>query len=115
MRLYLLCLIQCLLLAGGQLLLKAGLNVGRWEWSWTAAREWLLNWRLALCGACFALSGVLWVYIVKTYPLSKAYPLEAMSFVFGVLGAWLFLGESVGWTRWMGVALIVLGCMLVLK
>src|SRR5882672_3280736 len=41
--------------------------------------------------------------------ISFLWPLTALSFVFATLAAMIFLGESVSWIRWMGVALIMLG------
>src|SRR6185295_17387206 len=41
--------------------------------------------------------------------ISFLWPLTALSFVFATLAAMIFLGESVSWIRWAGVALIMLG------
>jgi drug/metabolite transporter (DMT)-like permease len=41
--------------------------------------------------------------------ISFLWPLTALSFVFATLAAMVFLGESVSWVRWIGVALIMLG------
>jgi drug/metabolite transporter (DMT)-like permease len=41
--------------------------------------------------------------------ISFLWPLTALSFVFATLAAMWFLGESVSWIRWAGVALIMLG------
>jgi drug/metabolite transporter (DMT)-like permease len=41
--------------------------------------------------------------------ISFLWPLTALSFVFATLAAMVFLGETVSWIRWMGVALIMLG------
>jgi len=57
----------------------------------------------------------LWMHILKHYPFSIAYPLSCLSFVFGMLGAWLFLGEPVPAVRWLGVALILAGAYFIAK
>ena len=41
--------------------------------------------------------------------ISFLWPLTALSFVFATFAAIIFLGESVSWIRWVGVALIMLG------
>jgi drug/metabolite transporter (DMT)-like permease len=41
--------------------------------------------------------------------ISFLWPLTALSFVFATLAAMIFLGESVSWIRWVGVAFIMLG------
>ncbi len=45
--------------------------------------------------------------------LSYVQPLTALSFVFGVLIARLWLGETVSWWRWVGVTVIIIGVTLV--
>ena len=41
--------------------------------------------------------------------ISFLWPLTALSFVFATFAAMIFLGESVSWIRWVGVAFIMLG------
>jgi drug/metabolite transporter (DMT)-like permease len=41
--------------------------------------------------------------------ISFLWPLTALSFVFATLAAMVFLGETVSWIRWVGVAFIMLG------
>lgn len=109
---YTLCIIQSLLLAIGQVWLKLGLqHTPSFEWSWPYCRSMLLNWRLALCGVTFTAVGLLWAYIMKHYPLSVAYPLVSLSYVFGMVAAAVVFHETVEWTKWLGVTLIVAGCL----
>lgn len=111
-----LAVLQSALLAGGQVFLKLALQQMR-PFGWTRA-FWvslLTNWPFACCGTLFAASSVLWMYIVKHYPLSVAYPMISLSYVFGLLAAMLCFHEAVSATKWMGVALIVAGCCLIAK
>lgn len=111
---YTLCIIQSLLLVTGQVWLKLGLQQSPpFEWSWCWCRSMLLNWRLAVCGAAFTAAGLLWAYITKHYPLSVAYPLVSLSYVFGMAAAVMVFHETVEWNKWVGVALIVLGCLFI--
>ena len=73
------------------------------------------NWQFACCGAFFGASSVLWMYIVKHYPLSVAYPMISLSYVFGLLAALVFFHESVSAVKWIGVGFIILGCCLIGK
>lgn len=41
--------------------------------------------------------------------ISFLWPLTALSFVFATFAAMIFLGETVSWVRWVGVALIMIG------
>lgn len=55
------------------------------------------------------------MYILKHFPLNMAYPMASLSYVFAMVFAVIFLHESVAWNRWLGVALIMLGCVIVAK
>ena len=69
----------------------------------------LTNWWWYACGSFLSGAMLLWMYILKHYPFSIAYPLSCLSFLFGMLGAWIFLGEAVPPIRWIGVVLILIG------
>ena len=107
-------ILQCLLLTGGQVLLKFALmRMAPFGWNrafWTSV---FVNWQFAACGLCFALASLLWMYIVKVFPFSVAYPMVSMSFVIGMIAAVVFFHEQVSLSKWVGVLLIVAGCLLI--
>lgn len=105
-----------MLLCGGQVLLKLAL-IRMPAFSWTKAfwGSMLLNWQLAACGLCFGMASLLWMYIVKAFPFSQAYPMVSLSYVFGMFAAIVFFHEEVSAVKWLGVGLIILGCMLISK
>ncbi len=111
MRIIVLSLSQSILLVACQVMLKLALaRMLPFAWSQAFWRSVLLNWRFALCGILFALASALWMYIIKQYPFSVAYPMISLSYFIGLLAAVFVFHEDVAWTRWVGVALIVLGC-----
>jgi undecaprenyl phosphate-alpha-L-ara4N flippase subunit ArnE len=75
----------------------------------------MTNWQFAASGLLFALASLLWMYIVKVFPFSSAYPMISLSYVLGMLAAILVFHEEVSVVKWLGVCLIVLGCMLIAK
>ena len=109
-----LAVIQSILLTLGQVTLKFGLM--RMEpFGWTRS-FWIsvfANWQFALSGICFGAASLLWMYILKHYPLSSSYPLVSLSDVFGLLAAMVFFQEEVDFYKWLGVSLIVLGCFII--
>ena len=119
--------IQSILLCGGQVFLKFALNrMPPFEWTKAFWMSMLTNWQFAACGACFALASLLWMWIVKVFPFSMAYPMVSLSYVFGMpmvslsyvfgmLAAIVFFHEEVSMMKWAGVILIVLGCFLIAK
>ena len=106
-------LLQCTLLAMGQVTLKMSLaRMKPFGWNIEFMQSVLLNWRFALCGLCFGAAALLWMLIIKNYPLSQAYPLVSLSYAIGILAAMVFFHETVTVTKWVGVALIIAGCWL---
>ena len=55
------------------------------------------------------------MYIVKYYPLSQSYPMVSLSFVFGMIAAMLVFHESIDAGKWLGVVLIIIGCILIAR
>ena len=116
MRLFLIAIVQSMLLCGGQVLLKFALQkMGVFSWTVHFFASQLTNWWFLGCGICYAAATVLWMYIIKNFPFSMAYPLISLSYVFGMLAAMLIFHESIPATRWIGVALIMGGCILVAR
>ena len=75
----------------------------------------MTNWQFAASGLLFALASLLWMYIVKVFPFSSAYPMISLIYVLGLLAAILIFHEEVSVVKWFGVCFIVLGCMLIAK
>ena len=108
--------LQSVLLVSGQVFLKlAMLRMSPFAWTRKFWLELLTNWHFAACGLLFGGASLLWMYIVKTFPFSMAYPMVSLSYVFGMFAAILVFHEEVTATRWIGVAFIVLGCILIAK
>jgi len=116
MPLLLLSIIQAFLLAAGQVLLKFALRAaGAFEWSTNFFLAQFTNWWWLACGISFCGAGILWMYILRNYPFSQAYPLSSLAYVFGMIAAlWLF-DEHVSLSAWLGVLLIMAGCYLVTR
>ena len=111
-----LALIQSALLAMGQVMLKFGLlRMEPFGWNLAFWRSALVNWQFALCGICFGAASLLWMYIIKHYPISTAYPLVSLSYVFGMIAATVFFHEHVDMGKWIGVLLIMAGCYFITK
>lgn len=116
LRLLVLSLTQCLLLSGGQVFLKFALmKMAPFGWNREFFFSLLKNWQFAACGALYLAGSLLWMYILKHYPFSQAYPMISLSYVFGMIAAMIFFNEQISPTRWAGVLLILCGCVLVAK
>ncbi len=116
LKLLILSAIQSLCLASGQLCLKqAILKAGEFTWSWSFFIAQLTNWWFMLVGVTMGSASVLWFYILKHYPLSSAYPLTCLSYVFGMLLGMFVLHESIPYTRWIGIVFILIGAYFIVK
>ena len=115
----LLLLIPAILLSTtGELLFKIGMNrIGSFEFSTRAIRQVLprilLNPLIILGFFGFGLGAVFWLAVLSRVPLSLAYPILALSYFVVVVEARLFLRERVTWKRMLGVAIIVVGVVVV--
>ena len=115
-KLVILAVTQSAFLCGGQVLLKLGLAAsGPFSWTWSFFKSQLTNWWFLGCGICYAAATVLWMYIVKNFPFSMAYPMISLSYVFGMIAAMWFFHEQIPLVRWVGVFLIMSGCVLIAK
>lgn len=109
-------ILQALSLAGGQAMFKLFVDkLGEGGWAYqnlktTSVSNW---WVLALMVLFFGASFALWAYVVKKMDFSQAYPLSSLSFIFGMFLAFFLFQESIPFTRWIGVVLIVVGCVLI--
>lgn len=107
---------QCILLVTGQVFLKLALmRMLPFGWNREFWLALLTNWHFAACGIFFGAGSLLWMYIVKTFPFSTAYPMVSLSYVFGMFAAMLFFHEDISVTKWMGVMCIIVGCFLIAK
>ena len=107
---------QSALLALGQVMLKFGLEkMEPFGWNTVFWKSALINWQFAASGICFGAASLLWMYIVKHYLLSMAYSMVSLSYVFGLIAAIIFFHEHVDITKWIGVFLIMTGCILIAK
>jgi drug/metabolite transporter (DMT)-like permease len=67
----------------------------------------------ALAGfGCYFLSFLAWMTLLRDSDLSRAYPMTAMVYVAVPVSSVVVLGETIDLTRWLGVAIICVGVML---
>ena len=57
----------------------------------------------------FALGAIFWLVILSKVEVSYAYPIGSLGYILLLFASWLFLGETVPLSGWMGVLLICLG------
>jgi multidrug transporter EmrE-like cation transporter len=117
---FILILTGVLLNAVAQLLLKAGTNaVGHFEFHLNNILP--IGMKLAfqpfIMGgmACYAISLVVWIMALSRVPVSIAYPMLSIGYVINAFVAWQWLGEALTAQKLLGIAVIVIGVILVTR
>lgn len=73
----------------------------------------VLNANLWMGGMCYVLPVVFWAYLLKTMELTKLQPLLSVVYIYSVGFAYLFLGEAPSAFRLLGIAVIIVGVVIV--
>lgn len=114
-----LALISVVLSTAGQLLLKTGMGrVGvisgaRLGKPLRLILEVAKTWEVAVGMALFLCSAAFWLVLLSRAPLSFAYPFLGLGYVVIPLFGKFVLREHVPMVRWLGVALIIFGIIVV--
>lgn len=61
----------------------------------------------------FALSSLVWLIVLSGLDLSYVYPMISLSYVFTAIGCKIFFKEHVNRMRWLSIAVIIFGVILV--
>lgn len=106
--------------ATGELLLKHGMNqVGFFSLRPDLFFPTLL--RIAVTPSIIiglvsvGIASVLWLSVLSRVPLSWAYPMLSMSYIIGMFGSAVFLGETLTVSRLVGVAVIIGGVVIMYR
>ena len=110
----LLMLLQTATLAFSQVALKLAMANLKWEWSWSFIwHHVLLNAWMMFAILLMILANLFWLYMLHKYDFSKVYPLTSLGFIFGILAGLFIFHEQVGFMQWIGVTLVITGCMFI--
>ena len=105
----LLAILTAFSMAVGQMLFKLGAP----QWQGQDALGWALSFIknpfLVAAVFLYAATILVWIYVLRTLPLSLAYPLTALSYVIVPVLGFVFLQEKMSWQTLAGSLLIILG------
>ena len=109
-----------LLNAVAQLALKAGVRqLGHFDFS--LANAWPVGSALATNGpiigglSCYVVSVVVWILALSRVEVSVAYPMLSIGYVVNAALAWYLFDEAVGPQRLLGIAVIIVGVVIVAR
>jgi uncharacterized membrane protein len=117
---YLLVLISVCAMSGAQLLLKKGLQIVPFPSGLSELGSFFVkafsNGYILAAISLVVVTALCWMLAVsKAEHLSQLYPFMAISYILVALFSWWLFGESVSILRWMGIALICAGVVLVAR
>lgn len=92
-----------MLASGGQIFLKLGASTD------TSVVRTIFNWNILFGVILYGLAVVLYLLALRNFPLSVAYPIVAISYVFVLILSAIFLNETLNLFKLIGVGFIVLG------
>ena len=76
--------LQSLFLVDSQIFLKfAVVRMGTFRFAWDYFKQVIVNWQLACSGISIVAATFLWMYLLKHFDFSMAYPMISISYVFG--------------------------------
>ena len=115
-QMFLLMLLQTAMLAFSQVALKLAMEGMHWEWSWSFIwHNVILNGWLMLAVTLMIGANLFWLWMLHKYPLSQVYPLTSLGFVFSVIAGMIVFHEHVAPIHWIGVLLIMAGCICIAR
>ena len=114
--LILLIILQSVVLVAAQTFLKISVELfGKFSWSWQYFKTVFTTWQFAASGICALSAMFIWMYVLKKYEFSVAYPLLSISYIIGLLSAHFIFHEAVPLTRWIGVVIVMIGVFFIVK
>ncbi len=114
--LILLIILQSILLVAAQSLLKISVQLfGDFSWSWQYFKTVFTTWQFAASGACALTAMLVWMYVLKRYEFSVAYPLLSISYIIGLLAAYFIFHEAGPLTLWIGGCIVRGGVYLIAR
>jgi len=114
MTIYILIFLNILLLVFGQILWKIGLMRLPNKDMITIVTS-IFTPYIFLGVLVYGVATFLWLFILSKKDLSMVYPLQSLTYVLGMVSAYLFLNEKIPVIRWLGALLIIIGAYFIAK
>ncbi|WP_255312313.1 EamA family transporter [Kiloniella majae] len=108
MKFYILIVFTLIMSSGQMLFKKASLDIDWDQGIYGLINPWLIT-AIILYGA----ATLLWVWILRSVPLSFAYSFSALAFVIVPIAASFLFKENIGWQNIVGTIFIVMGIFII--
>ena len=74
-----------------------------------------IKWPIVLGLFLYGISTILWILALKKVPLSYAYPMVSLGYIFVFIASYFIFNEAMNWLRIGGLIFIMAGIVLVAK
>ena len=64
---------------------------------------------------CYTFMTILWLYVLRTIPLSQAFPVLGLMYALIPIASHYLLKEQVIFSQWVGISIIITGVVLVVN
>lgn len=99
----------------GQLSLKYSFNSSITNKASTSMREVLSSRYLWIWFISYVVVTILWLFVLRSIPLSQAFPALGLTFALIPLASHHFLQEKVEFRQWIGIVIIIAGVIFVVQ
>jgi drug/metabolite transporter (DMT)-like permease len=113
---WMLLLIGVLMSSVGSLFLKIGAVQVQYDGGVIEIfRQVVFNWEIVIGVLMYFIPVLIWIFLLKRVELSFLQPLFSMVYVVVPILASVFLNEDVTAARWLGIAVIIIGVIIVAR
>jgi len=81
----------------------------------TSIRNLLFSRYFLIWFVCYTFMTILWLYVLRTIPLSQAFPVLGLMYALIPIGSHYLLKEQVVFSQWVGISIIITGVVLVVN
>jgi undecaprenyl phosphate-alpha-L-ara4N flippase subunit ArnE len=99
----------------GQLSLKYAFNASTTKGTSMSVRDILLSRYFWIWFISYVVVTILWLVVLRTIPLSQAFPALGLTFALVPLASHHYLSEKVVFSQWLGIVIIISGVVLVVQ
>lgn len=99
----------------GQLLLKSGLALKELGPNFANLISVIFSPKIFAGFLLYGISSIIWLFVLKRFPLSVAYPALSLSYIAIILLSWRYFEEPLTLYKLLGSVLIVLGVYVLFK
>jgi drug/metabolite transporter (DMT)-like permease len=101
--------------ASGGIFLKMGSVELEHNGAWHSLQQALTNWKVLVGLSLYLFPAAIWIFMLKKVDISFLQPMFSLVYVITPILALMVLHENIPLNRWLGIAVIVVGVLIVAR